>query len=233
MAFCNACGTNIEGGAKFCPKCGASQPGAATEIAGASHPPAASSAPPSIAKGASPIKTAPGTFVNPPQSSLQPVLIVVAAVVVVGALTIAGLTWFGLHVARRTHVENRDGNVRVESPFGTVESTTDPSSISRDLGVDLYPNAHLLKGNAANVSIAGMHTVAAEFETDDPLEKVADFYRSKFPNANVTSSGKDQCSIVSTEKENLVTINIEAQGGKTLIHVANVSGKGVTGSSSD
>ena len=158
---------------------------------------------------------------------------VVGAVVVVGALAIAGLTLLGLHFARRTHVENRDGNVRVETPVGTVENTTDPSNISRDLGVDLYPNAHLLKGNAANVSIAGMHTIAAEFETDDPVEKVADFYKSKFPNANVTSSQQGQFSIVSTENNNLVTINIEAQGGKTVIHVANVSGKGVTGASSD
>ena len=213
MAFCNACGTNIESGAKFCPKCGASQPSATPGVASASQAPAAP-----------PVQTS---------NTLKPLLIVVAAVVLVGVLAIAGLTVVGLHLARRTHVENRDGNVRVESPFGTVESTTDTSSIARDLGVDLYPGAHLLKGNAANVSIAGMHTVAAEFETDDPVEKVADFYKSKFPNANVTSSGQDHCSIVSTEKKNLVTINIEAQDGKTLIHVANVSGKGVTGNSSD
>jgi hypothetical protein len=213
MAFCNACGSNIESGAKFCPKCGASQPGVAPVVASTSQAPAA-----------------------PPvqgSNTLKPILVVVAAVVLVGVVAIAGLTLFALHVARRTHIENRDGNVRIESPVGTVETTTDPSNISRDLGVDLYPNAHLLKGNAANVSIAGMHTVAAEFETDDPVEKVADFYKSKFPNAKVTSSEQGQYSIVSTENKNLVTINIESQDGKTLIHVANVSGKGVTGSSSD
>jgi hypothetical protein len=232
MAFCNTCGTNIESGAKFCPKCGASQPGAITAVAGASQPPAVSSAPASTPKDVSCIKTAPGTFVNPPQGSLKPILLVVGAVVVVGALAIAGLTVFGLHLARRTHVENRDGNVRVEIPGVSVESTTDPSNISRDLGVDLYPNAHLLKGNAANVSIAGMHTVAAEFESDDPVEKVADFYKAKLPNAQHASAG-DRYSIISTEKNNIITIKIESSDGKTLIHVANVSGKGVTGASSD
>ena len=152
---------------------------------------------------------------------------------VVGAVAIAGLAVLGLHFARRTHVENRDGNVRVESPLGTVESTTDPSSISRDLGVDLYPGAHLLKGNAANVSIAGMHTVAAEFETDDSPDKVADFYKAKLPNAQHASASGDSYSIVATEKDNIVTIKIEPSAGKTLIHVANVSGKGITGNSSD
>jgi zinc-ribbon domain len=213
MAFCNACGTNLESGARVCPKCGASQP-SATNIVG--HPP------PPVAPPA------------PVQSSntLKPVLIVVAAVVVVGALAIAGLTVLGLHFARRTHVENRDGNVRIESPAGTVESTSNPSDIARQLGIDLYPDAHLLKGNAQNVSIAGMHAVSAQFETDDPPDKVADFYQSKFPNAQHASAG-DRYSIVSSEKANIVTIHIESSGGKTLIKVANVSGKGVTGSSND
>ncbi|HYA26245.1 MAG TPA: zinc ribbon domain-containing protein [Terriglobales bacterium] len=213
MAFCNACGTNIESGAKFCPKCGASQPSATPGVASASPAPAAP-----------PVQTS---------NTLKPLLIVAAAVVVVGAVAIAGLAVLGLHFARRTHVENRDGNVRVESPLGTVESTTDPSSISRDLGVDLYPGAHLLKGNAANVSIAGMHTVAAEFETDDSPDKVADFYKAKLPNAQHASASGDSYSIVATEKDNIVTIKIEPSAGKTLIHVANVSGKGITGNSSD
>jgi len=213
MAFCNACGTNIESGAKFCAKCGASQPSATPGVASASPAPAAP-----------PVQTS---------NTLKPLLIVAAAVVVVGAVAIAGLAVLGLHFARRTHVENRDGNVRVESPLGTVESTTDPSSISRDLGVDLYPGAHLLKGNAANVSIAGMHTVAAEFETDDSPDKVADFYKAKLPNAQHASASGDSYSIVATEKDNIVTIKIEPSAGKTLIHVANVSGKGITGNSSD
>jgi len=213
MAFCNTSGTNIESGAKFCPKCGASQPSATPGVASASPAPAAP-----------PVQTS---------NTLKPLLIVAAAVVVVGAVAIAGLAVLGLHFARRTHVENRDGNVRVESPLGTVESTTDPSSISRDLGVDLYPGAHLLKGNAANVSIAGMHTVAAEFETDDSPDKVADFYKAKLPNAQHASASGDSYSIVATEKDNIVTIKIEPSAGKTLIHVANVSGKGITGNSSD
>jgi len=65
-----------------------------------------------------------------------------------------------------------------------VESTTDPSSVARDLGVDLYPGAHLLKGNAENVSIAGMHATSAQFETDHPPDKVAEFYKAKLPNAH-------------------------------------------------
>lgn len=214
MAFCNACGTGLESGAKFCPKCGAAQPGAT---------PQAASPPPSTVVSPAPIQRS---------NTVKPVLVIVAAVIVAGVLATAGLTVFGLYVARRTHVENRDGNVRIEIPGVSVESRSDPSSIARDLGVDLYPNAHLLKGNAQNVSIAGVHTMAAQFETDDPPDKVADFYKAKLPNAQHASAG-ERYSIISTEKNDILTIKIEPSDGKTLIKVANVSGKSVTGNSND
>jgi len=219
MAFCNSCGTSLEEGAGFCPKCGASQPGSAAIKTPPTVGPAVASAPQS----------------SPPQQSngLRTALIIVAAVFVLGAITIAALTAIGLHIARRTHVENRDGNVRVESPFGSVESSTDPAAVTRSLGADVYPGAQVLKNNSANVNIAGVHTVAADFETSDPIDKVADFYRSKFPHANVTTSDRGHLTIVSNEKGNLVTINLEGDEDKTVIHIANVSGKGVTGVPSD
>jgi len=156
---------------------------------------------------------------------------VVAAVVVLGALAIGTLTLIGLHIARRTHVTQNGENVRVQGPFGTI--TTNASDVSSQLGVYVYPGARMLKNNAANVQIAGVHTVAADFESDDPASKVADFYKSKFPNANVNVSDQDHYTIVSTDNKNLVTINIEPQGGKTLIHIASVGGKDATGNSSD
>ncbi len=216
MAFCNSCGANLGEGAKFCPKCGTSQPGSAAVNA----PPAVNPAPASAAPAQQ-------------RNTLRTALIIVGAVFILGAITIAALTAIGLHIARRTHIEKRDGNVRVESPFGTVESSTDPSAVTRSLGAALYPGAHVLNSNSANVNVAGVHTVAADFETDDPIDKVADFYRSKFPHANVTTSDHGHLTIVSNEKGNLVTINLEGNEGKTVIHIANVSGKGVTGDSSD
>ena len=209
MAFCNSCGATLEAGAKFCPKCGTTVP-----MAGA--------IPPSV----------PSATTAPPQGSgaLKIILIVVAVAFVLGVLGIGTLVFVVRRVAQNSHVRNKDGNVRVETPFGTVQSTNDPNEASRNLGIDLYPGARVLKGNTA--SIGGMHTVEAEFESEDSAEKVMEFYSSKFPNANVTTKDRNHYAIVSTDNNKLVTIKIEPEEGKTLIKIANVTGKNVTGGNS-
>ena len=209
MAFCNSCGATVEPGAKFCPKCGAGVPAAAVTAAAPATPPAQSS------------------------SGLKVVLIVVAVIFALGILGAGTAGFFAWRFAKG-HVEEKNGNVRVQAPFGTVESTDNPSDAARNLGVALYPGAKVLKGKAADVSFGGMHSVAAQFETDDPPEKVAEFYKSQFPNANVAVSDENHYAIVSTADKNIITINIEPEDGKTMIHIANVSGKGVPpGGSSD
>jgi flagellar basal body-associated protein FliL len=209
LAFCNSCGATLEPGAKFCPKCGTTVPMAAAIPA-----------------------TSPAAPVPPAQRSgaLKIILIVIALVFVLGVLGIGTLVFVVRRVAQNSHVRNKDGNVSVTTPFGSVQSTNNPEEASRNLGIDLYPGARVLKGNTA--SIGGMHTVEAEYESDDSAEKVMAFYSSKFPNANVTTKDENHYSIVSTDNNNLITIKIEPEGSKTLIKIANVSGKNVTGGSS-
>jgi uncharacterized OB-fold protein len=206
MAFCNSCGATLEPGAKFCPKCGAAVPMAAA-------------IPPAV-----PATSTQGS------GALKIILIVVAVIFVLGVLGIGTLVFVVRRVAQHSHVQNKDGNVRVETPFGTVQSTNNPDEAARKLGVDPYPGARILKGNTA--AIGGMHTVEAEFESDDSAEKVMAFYSSKFPNANVTTKEQNHYAIVSNDNNNLVTIKIEPEDRKTLIKIANVTTKNTTGGNS-
>jgi uncharacterized OB-fold protein len=210
MAFCNSCGATLEAGAKFCPKCGTTVP---MPAAIAATVPAAP--PPAPTQGS---------------SALKVILIVVAVIFVLGILGIGTLVFVVRRVAQHSHIQNKNGNVRVETPFGTVQSTNNPDEASRNLGVDPYPGARVLKGNTA--TIGGMHTVEAEFETDDSAGKVAAFYSSKLPNANTTTKDQNTYTIVSTDNNNVITIKIEPADGKTQIKIASVTGKNITGGNS-
>jgi len=214
MAFCNSCGESLQSGVKFCAKCGAAQPAGTSSPAVPVAAPASTTAAPAAAQ---------------PQGSnaVKIVLIIVAIFVGLGILGAGMAAFVGWRIAHHTRVTEKNGNVRVESPFGTVESTTNPDEAARNLGVDVYPGAKMQKTDAANINIAGMHTVSAQFETDDSPDKVADFYKAKFPNANVSVGDQDHYTIVSTSEKNMITINIEPSDGKTLIHIASVSGKHV------
>lgn len=200
MAFCNSCGSTLEPSQKFCPKCGAANPGSSAS--------AASSAQPIGAQGASGTK-----------------IIVIAVAVIVG-LMILGMGVASLiawQIARHSHVETSGENVKVETPFGTVETSRNAEDAARNLGVDVYPGAKALKDNAGTVTMGNMTTTDAEFETSDPVDKVADFYKQHYPNANVTHA-EDEYTIVSTSKDSAITINIKPRQGTTHIVIANISG---------
>jgi hypothetical protein len=224
MAFCNSCGASITPGTRFCNKCGAaviidSPP--ATGVAPSAAGGAATSQPPIAAS-------------RPAQggSALKVILIAVGAVVLLGILGITALVFFATRVARHSRIHQDGNNVKVETPFGTVETTKDPDEAARNLGVDLYPGADLQKDGAASATFGGVHTVSLSSESGDSVDKVASFYKSKFPNAMVTSSDAGRCTIISNDHKSMITINIEAERGKTKIQITNVTRKSDAGNSS-
>ncbi len=207
MAFCNSCGATLSPGTKFCNKCGAVVSGGPTAPAAATTP----STPPA---GSS--------------SALKIILIVVAVIVGIGilgaAIGVATVGIVGHRIAKHAHVTTQGDRVKVDTPIGSF-SANDPDQTVKELGVEVYPGAEVQKEGTATATFGPVHTVAANFETSDPLDKVCDFYKSKFPGANVTSSQENHCSIVSGGPGNSVTINIEAGGGTTKIHIASITKK--------
>jgi hypothetical protein len=207
MAFCNSCGATLNPGTKFCNKCGAAV------AAPASTPGVASTAatPPPAPTGGS--------------SALKIILIVVAVIVLIGILGIATVGIIGYRIAKSSHVSQNGDHVKVETPFGSVESSKDPDQAAKDLGVELYPGAEVQRNGASSASFGGIRTVTAVFETSDAPDKVCTFYKSKFPGAMVTTSEQNRCTIVSNDRRNMVTINIEAGGNNTRLQITNVTKK--------
>jgi hypothetical protein len=207
MAFCNSCGTTLNPGTKFCNKCGAAV--------------AATPSTPAVASTAATPPPAPTGGSN----ALKIILIVVAVIVFIGILGVATVGIIGYRIAKSSHVSQNGDHVKVETPFGSVESSNDPDQAAKDLGVELYPGAEVQRNGASSASFGGIRTVTAVFETSDAPDKVCTFYKSKFPGAMVTTSEQNHCTIVSNDRKNMVTINIEASGDTTKLQITNVTKK--------
>jgi hypothetical protein len=208
MAFCNSCGATLSDGTNFCPKCGASTAGG---------PPAPRVAATGATTSVPPTPTGGG-------SALKVILIVAGVIIALGVAAICTVAIIGIHMARNSHVSQQGDQVKVETPLGTF-SANDPDQATRELGVDLYPGAQVQKNGAATATFGSVHTVAATFETSDSVDQVCDFYKSKFPNASVNSSDRDRCTIVSNDHKNVITINVQGDGGTTKLQITNVNKK--------
>jgi len=207
MAFCNSCGATLDAGTKFCSKCGAAVPAASAPAASA---PATTGAPTQGGGG----------------SAVKIILIVVAVVVGLGMIT-AGIGAYFVHRAyvkvKQSHIEEKDGKVKIESPFGNLETSTDPGEAAKNVGVDLYPGAEVSKDGTATMTIGGMHTATAVLETSDSPDKVAAFYKSKLPHSAYSSNQGDHYSMMSGDKDDMTTLNIESRGDKTIIQISRVT----------
>lgn len=204
MAFCNSCGATLNEGAAFCSKCGT----------------ATGTTPPRMSPATS------GPVPAPPKqdnSAIKTVLIVVGVIVVLGVFAIATLTFVGLHIAKKTRVTQDGDNVRVETPFGRVETSKDPEQAAKDLGIDIYPGAEVQTNGASIAVFGGVRTSTAAFDSDDPADKVCSFYREKFPNAKVSASEQKHCAIVSQNGAEVVTINVDSRGDGCRFQITTVN----------
>jgi len=207
MAFCNSCGATLDAGTKFCNKCGAAVPAASAPAASA---PLTTTAP-SQGGGGSAVK----------------IILIVVAVVVGLAMITAGIGAYFLHRAyvkvKESQIEQKDGKVKIESPFGNLETSTDPGEAAKNVGVDLYPGEEVSKDGSATMTIGGMHTATAVLETGDSPDKVAAFYQSKLPHSAYSSNQGDHYSMMSGDKDDMTTLNIESRGDKTIIQISRVT----------
>ncbi|HTS38631.1 MAG TPA: zinc ribbon domain-containing protein [Candidatus Solibacter sp.] len=203
MAFCNSCGATLAPGTQFCNKCGAA-----------------------IAGG---VPTATPTPAAPPATggsgALKVVLIVIAVIVGIGVLGVATVGIVGYHFMKSSHVKQEGDHVKVETPFGNVESNANPEQAAKDVGIETYPGAEMQKNGTASASFGPMHTASAAFTTSDSVDKVCGFYKSKLTNPTVTSSDNNRCTYISNDKDkkSMITVNVDSSGDTTRIQITNVS----------
>ena len=208
MAFCTSCGAQMEASARVCPSCGK-----AVGSTVATAPAAAAPAPATQKSG----------------GALKVILLVVGGLALLFVLVIAVAVGGAIYVAKKTLVEQGPQGAKVETPFGTVETTNqDSAKTAEKLGVQVYPGAKPLPGGAS-VNLGSMHTATAMFESDDPPEKIEEFYRKEFPNATVSSQrdgGGTRIALMVGDREKWTTITIETSGSGSKIAIASVDSGG-------
>jgi hypothetical protein len=143
-------------------------------------------------------------------SALKIVLIIVGVIVLIGVLALATIGVVTYRIAKSAKVSHKGDNVKIETPFGNVETSSDPQKTAEELGVEIYPGAQVQKEGTASATFGSIHTITANFESSDSVDKVCDFYRSKFPGATVQSSDQRHCSIVAGTPGTLNSTTITA-----------------------
>ncbi|HXZ79826.1 MAG TPA: zinc ribbon domain-containing protein [Terriglobales bacterium] len=200
MAFCTSCGAPMDATATACARCGAR----ATPVA----------APPS-----------PAAVQRPPArgGALKLVLIILAVALGFGVIGIGAATYIAVKFARHSRIEEREGRTNIQTPLGSVQTSKDPAEIASRLGVPIYPGAKVAD-EGAMVNMAGAHVASGVFTSDDDPQKVFDFYRERYPQANVKRENAGTGEIVLTSGHKVLTIKVQAQGSGSRIEIANVGG---------
>jgi len=106
-----------------------------------------------------------------------------ALVLILSSLCLAMLAGCSVHTSKSA--DGKDKDVDIRSPFGSL-SVHAGDIDTKDLGLPVYPGARSMKSHGdnddnANVNINSpavqVKVVALKYETDDPPQKVLDFYQ--------------------------------------------------------
>lgn len=168
--FCTKCGASLPTTTGFCPACG-------TPIGSPVASPPAAAAPPPAVPAPAPAYAQPAYAAPPPKSggALKIILIVIAVVVGLGVLAVAGIGFTAWRVARTISTDSK-GNVSALG--GAFSAGKDLHLSEADLGVPLYPGATTGEGGM-HMNLPNASIVTAVYVTSDPVDTVTAFYKGK------------------------------------------------------
>ena len=222
MAFCTNCGSNMDANAHFCTSCGKS-------VTPVSDAPSAAAVP---AQTYTPPPAAPQTYTpGQPSSSgggLKIILIVIAVIIGLLILGIGTVSYIGYHAAKRMRErvrasqDGRSSSVDFGGGFKATTNATSARDLARKIGIDLYPGAQQ-QGDSSEATFGKMSTATIRLTTNDSVDKVASFYKNRYPSA-MTSVEGSKFTLISSDNSGTLTLTAEESGGETAIDISKVSG---------
>jgi len=182
----------------------------------------------------SPLPPRPPAPPQPPRSGniVAIALLVLALIVLVSGIAV----WTGLKfLSNNLHmqvVEKGGGKkeVSINTPVGSIDVRHDVNE--NNLGLPIYPGATRVKDqDSATVDLgfggeAGVHILAAKFETSDSLESVKAFYKAQLGSevSKFTDHGSDGKTTFEIKDKGLEkVVALESARRKTLIKLVRMS----------
>jgi zinc-ribbon domain len=223
MAFCTNCGSQMDANSHFCTKCGKSVTAAATG-AGAAAAPAQAAAPQTYAPQAQTYTPQAAPAQSGGSGVLKIILVVIGVFVLIGILGVSALMYTAYRVRRSIHVTQNGKNGSIDfGGFKASSNNTSARDLAHKIGVDIYPGA-TPAGDSTEAQFGNMSTANIKLTTNDSVQKVAEFYKSRYSKAMFTTSEDNKFSMVGDSDGGTLTITAEDEGGSTKIEIVKVSG---------
>jgi len=159
---------------------------------------------------------------------------VLLAFLILAALAVVGVFLGGMYLADNIHVQKTRGTngetVEVETPIGSMRVQAHKKLDPKLIGVPVYPGAvrEDRDGGAASFdfnydsSHKEFTVLAAEYSTDDSVDRVKEFYHHKLPHWMISESHDGHLRMEYTEDGYKRIVAIGEKHGRTHIGLASV-----------
>ncbi len=159
---------------------------------------------------------------------------VLVAFLILAALAVVGVFMAGMYFAENIHVEKTRGahgeTVKVDTPIGSMRVQSHQKLDPKLIGVPVYPGAIREDEHGGGASFEfdfdSTHkefaVMAAEYSTNDPIDKVKEFYHRELPHWIISKSRHGHIQMEYTEDGYKRIVAIHEQDGRTRIGLASV-----------
>jgi hypothetical protein len=159
---------------------------------------------------------------------------ILLAFLILAALAVAGIFMAGMYLADNIHVQKTRGangeTVQVETPIGSMRVQEHKKLDPKLIGVPVYPGAMRedTEGGAASFDFnfdsthKGFTVLAAEYATDDPIERVKEFYHRELPHWIISKGRHSNFQMEYTEEGYKRIVALSEKHGHTCIALASI-----------